>query len=220
MSTAALTEIVPPPADEPAPRPIDGLLAALRAGIDRQANERRLFDRYYRLICHFFRRRGCTTDEAEDLSQETFLRIFDGLSSYRGEARLETWMLRIAENVLMQKVRRASSAKRNAQETSLDSLDGEGPEPSGEDTKTLPAEPLRRLLGKEQARALLAALDELPPQMEQCLRLRFIQELSYREIARALQLSIDSVKVQLHRGRRRLRERLAGTFDHPTGGER
>lgn len=227
MPTAPLYQTAAQAAGEPAPRPIDGILAALRAGIDREANERRLFDLYYRLVRHFFRRRGCSGDEAEDLSQETFLRLFDRLESFRGEARFETWMLRIAENVLREEVRRASTAKRSARETSIEALrdqappemprGSEGPDVarSGEVEST--AEPLRRLLDGEKDRALLAALDELPPQMGQCLRLRFIQELSYREIAAVLRLSIDTVKVQLHRGRKRLRHLLSDHFDHRHG---
>jgi len=194
---------------------IEDLLAALRTGIDRETHQRQLFQRYYRLVRHYFRRRGWPAEQVEDLSQETFLRVFHSLDGFRGEARFETWLLRIADNAHGELLRRASTAKRAATETSLDELKtGEQEALDIEvDDEECDAEPLRRLLSKEQAQTVMAALDDLPPQMGQCVLLRFGQELSYREIASILHLSIGTVKAQLHRGRQRLRQAMANRFD-------
>jgi RNA polymerase sigma-70 factor (ECF subfamily) len=208
-----------------APREVDRLLDQLRDGRDREANQRRLFRRYYRLVRHFFLRRGCSPEEAEDLSQETFLRLFRALDDFRGDARFESWLLRIAGNVHCEMLRKASAGKRSALETPLDPSAESGNGVGEPGAAASVAEPLRRLLGKERVRVLASALDRLPPQMGQCFLLRFGQELSYREIAEVLQTSIDVVKVQLHRGRRQLRQLLAEHFDDPswndlTGGGR
>ena len=204
----------------PQARPIEDLLAALRAGIDRETNQRHLFQRYYRLVRHYFRCRGWTAEQVEDLSQEPFLRVFHSLDGFRGEARFETWLLRIANNAHCELLRRASTAKRAASETSLDQLTAGEDEAAGieVDSEERDAEPLRRLLSKEQALTVMTALDDLPPQMGQCVLLRFSQELSYREIASILHLSVGTVKAQLHRGRRRLRQAMANRFD-PFPGE-
>lgn len=190
-------------------REIEVLLDELRAGNDQEQNQRWLFRRYYRLVCHFFHQRGRMPEEVEDLSQETFLRVFRGLDGFRGESRFESWLLSIADNVHRETWRKAATAKRASDETSLEEVT----ETAEEGIRDRDAIPLRRLLGKEQVRAVTAAIDQLPAQMGHCVMLRFTQELSYREIAEVLQISVDAVKVQLHRGRHRLRQILAGHFD-------
>ncbi len=68
--------------------------------------------------------------------------------------------------------------------------------------------PLRAALDGERLAAVVAALDGLPDQMRRCAVLRLFQDLSYREIAAALRVSVDVVKVQLFRARKQLREEL------------
>lgn len=183
--------------------------------------ERRLFRRYHRLVCHVLARRGHPADLVDDLSQEVFLRVFRGLSSFRGDGRFESWLLRIVETVHLESLRHASTAGRRADRVvSLDVVEpraGAGAAPQRSDdllgASTDAAGPLRRVLGRERVQAVDDTVRAMPPQMRRCMRLRFEDELSYREIADVLQVSIDVVKVQIHRGRRRLRDEL--TTDIP-----
>ncbi|MEM7354309.1 MAG: sigma-70 family RNA polymerase sigma factor, partial [Acidobacteriota bacterium] len=71
---------------------------------------------------HFFRRRGFGIEQSQDLTQETFLRVFEALPAFRGESRFETWLLRIARNLLAQELRSRRVAKRRGQEVSLDDI--------------------------------------------------------------------------------------------------
>lgn len=77
---------------------------------------------------------------------------------------------------------------------------------------TVPAVQLDELLHKERVQLLRAAITELSPQMQECIKLRVYHDCSYKEIADLMKLSIETVKVHLHRARRTLKKRLSGHF--------
>ena len=170
---------------------------------------RQLYDRYNRPLYTFFANRGFTSEECREMLQESFFRAFRSVSRFREEAGPFTWLMSIARNVWLEEERKRARLKRSAKEVSLeailqerdfDSVDG------GADGQ------LRLLLEEEQGWLVQEAMDDLPDQMRYCVELRVCQELRYREIAEAMQISIGTVKSQLSEARARLRARLAGHF--------
>lgn len=165
----------------------------------------KIYDRYRGPVYNFFANRSFSQEECRDLVQETFYRAFRGAPDFRGEAQIGTWLISIAANIWREEMRRRSRRKRSAQELSLETLRQEkGFEPPEEAARGQ----LHRALVGEEVQMLHEALLELPPQMRQCLRLRIIQGLRYREIAEVMQISVGTVKSQIAKAKTRLQERL------------
>lgn len=196
-------------------KPIDRIIAEWQAGIDREENFRRLFERYYRPVYRFFEKRGFSREECRDLTQETFIRVYIGMAGFRGEARFETWLFHIATNTYMKELRHRSAQKRAGHHIPLD--DSGTAQTSASEGRTVvdPASdrgPLDDVLNGEQRQVLRQAIASLPEQMRKCLLLRLYQELSYKEIARVMRLSEETVKAHLYQARQRLRAQLADYF--------
>jgi len=193
--------------------PIEPIIQRLRDGTGREESFRTLFDRFYWPLFRFFEHRGFSTEECQDLIQETFIRVYRGIETFRGEARWEHWLFRIAANTAIKALRHRAAAKRAGHEVPLE-VEEEGDSPAlatGESARGT-AEPLRQLLGKEMKDLLVKAIEGLPGQMRRCVRLRVLQDLDYDEIAEILQLSPSTVKVQLFKARKRLQMELGSSF--------
>lgn len=195
--------------------PIDHIVQRLRDGAGREESFRLLFNRFYWPLFRFFEHRGFSTEECQDLIQETFLRVHRGIEAFRGDARWEHWLFRIAANTAIKAMRHRAAAKRDGRSIPWDGEDvGDSPPaaaggcPRGAEA---PA-PLRRLLGKEARELLTQAVAGLPAQMQRCVRLRIFQDLDYGEIAEVLQVSPSTVKVQLFKARKRLQLELGDSF--------
>jgi RNA polymerase sigma-70 factor (ECF subfamily) len=196
-------------------QPIASIVEQLRHGNRREECFRLLFDRFYWPLFRFFTGRGFSTEECQDLIQDTFLRVYRGIEDFRGDARWEHWLFRIAANTAVKTLRHRAAAKRAGRTVPLEEKDVEG-SPSmaaggGPGGAEAPA-PLRRLLDKERMELLSRAIAGLPAQMRRCVRLRVFQDLDYEEIAKALQISPSTVKVQLFKARKRLQSELEDSF--------
>jgi RNA polymerase sigma-70 factor (ECF subfamily) len=174
----------------------------LRDDAGKEESFRSLFDRFHGPLFHFFQNRGFSTQESQDLIQETFLRVYVGIDAFRGESRWEHWLFRIAANTALKAVRHRAAAKRAGESVPLE----------GEEIEAAGPAPLRQLLGKERLELLVEAIDRLPAQMRRCVRLRVFQDLDYDEIAEVLQISPSTVKVQLFKARKRLKMELGGSI--------
>ena len=155
--------------------------------------------RVYRVIFLLVRDR----DTADTLTQECFLRAYLKRSSFRGECRIETWLLRIAVNLVRDhgRSRRASFWKRLV---GLDDGEDNGAEP-----RQLPApgpSAEHALLVREELEAVWKALSGLSPQQRAIFFLRYEEEMSLAQIADVLDLKTGSVKSQLARATGKLRE--------------
>ena len=142
--------------------------------------------------------------DAEDTAQEAFLKAFRNLTSFRGESKFGTWLISITLNEARNRLRK----KKVMPTESLDEVPGEQGHVSPallRDWKEIPSEALER---KEIRVILKAAVDTLPPIYRDTFLLRDIEELSVAETAEALQISIASVKVRLHRARIMLQKNL------------
>lgn len=165
-----------------------------------------LFQRYYRPVVAFFQRRGFSFEESRDLAQETFLRVFKNMDSFRGESAVETWLFQIAGNLYKNTLRSRQTQKRDAQEVSLESTEAVG------ELSVKGSDPLCIVLTGEEIRLLRDALNDLPPQMKLAVSLRVERDLKYREIADEMDVSIETVKAHLYQARQHLRDRLANYF--------
>jgi RNA polymerase sigma-70 factor (ECF subfamily) len=208
-----------PADDEGAARWVEAWLEARAAGEDGSHAFRQLFDLHYRPVWRFFARRGFPHEECHDLTQETFVRVYTGMDGFRGEARFETWLFRIALNTYRKALRYRGADKRAGRELSLeDANGGVRTEAETADEAVLPMadpprQPLDDMLGNEKRRALKRAVAELPDQMRRCVVLRIYQDLPYKEIAGTMKVSIETVKAHLFQARRRLRVALADHFE-------
>ena len=145
-------------------------------------------------------------DEALDLSQEVFLRVFRTLASFRGQSALRTWIYRIVINQARNRQRWWRRRHRDEQ-VSLDAH----VEKFGEiESKNDSATPDRVFVRKETASRIWKALDRLPFDQRTALILREIDGLRYDEIAYSLGIAVGTVKSRLTRARQALREELLG----------
>jgi RNA polymerase sigma-70 factor (ECF subfamily) len=143
--------------------------------------------------------------DAEDTAQEAFLKAYRNLAGFRGEAKFGTWLVSITLN-------EARSRLRNRDNMKLESLD-EPPDDQGHtspallrDWREIPSEALER---KEVGQLLHQAVTALPAIYREVFVLREVEGLSINEAAGALDISIASVKVRLHRARMMLQRTLA-----------
>jgi RNA polymerase sigma-70 factor, ECF subfamily len=162
----------------------------------------------YGLLCRLTE----NPEEARDLTQETFLRAFQNIGSFRGDADLRTWIYRIAINQARNRWRWWRRRKREAT-VSLDTPEGPFGQPLNATLRTERSEdPEQQTLARERERVLRAALQTLGSAYRETVVLRDIEGFSYEEIAVTLEISIGTVKSRLSRGREELRRRLEGSL--------
>jgi RNA polymerase sigma-70 factor, ECF subfamily len=144
--------------------------------------------------------------DAEDVAQETVIKVYQNLDKFRGDSQFRTWVLSIARNEGLGRLRKISSRRE-------DSLDAETDEQTGDYTpailtswREIPAEALEQ---KELGNILRDAIEGLPEIYRNVVVLRDIEELDIRESAAVLGISEASVKVRLHRARALLQRNLA-----------
>jgi RNA polymerase sigma-70 factor (ECF subfamily) len=199
------------PSDED---PSRRLVELIQRGIDVESSFGQLFKLHARRIRNFFQQRGFSKDEADDLTQDVFLRVFRGIASFRLESGFKTWLFEIADHVYQNELRRRGAGKRKGWETSIETggQDEEG-KPAGFEPP--PSEPraLADVLERERAVALSEAIRGLPDQMRTCFLLRYDQGRKYKEIAVLMKISIDTVKAHLFQARKRLKLELSETED-------
>ena len=151
-------------------------------------------------------------EEARDLTQETFLRAFQSIASFRGDSDLRTWIYRIAINQARNRWRWWRRRRRDST-VSLDATDD-----SGRQTlfATLRSEnsrdPEQDTLAHEREEVLKKALHGLRRVYRETVILRDIEGFAYEEIAVALEISVGTVKSRLARGRQELRRKLEGSL--------
>ena len=159
-----------------------------------------LVDHFKHLVFALIARTIADRSRAEDVAQEVFLRVHRGLPYFRGEARLSTWIFRIVVNVCSHE-RTVDHARGAATQVSLDDPDSRLRAPSTVD---------RRFTDLELRDRLEKAIQQLPSQYRILIAGHYLQGLQYEDLADAMNLPLGTVKTQLHRAKRRLRELLEG----------
>ncbi|HEY8185037.1 MAG TPA: sigma-70 family RNA polymerase sigma factor [Pyrinomonadaceae bacterium] len=151
------------------------------------------------------------SEEARDLTQETFLRAFQSISRFRGEADLRTWLYRIAINQARNRWRWWRRRRRDST-VSLDATQGQSNQTL---MKTLaePSEnPEQQALAHERELALRSALQKVGRAYRETVILRDIEGFTYEEIATTLEINVGTVKSRLARGRQELKRKLEGSL--------
>jgi RNA polymerase sigma-70 factor (ECF subfamily) len=192
----------PPPADRLtlAGAPDGSVVAEILRDNDAAAQELvRRFERpVYNLIVRMVRDPGT----AEDLAQETFIKVFRSLHTFDAKLRFSAWILKIANNTAIDSLRRARPA--------TVSLDDEGAGGAEWVPDPLALSPERAATRQQLAEAFEIALGRLRPEFSRVLVLRYQEDLDYDEIATVLDVPLGTVKTFLHRARHALARELAG----------
>ena len=179
-----------------APTSPDLFLARRAAKADPQAWDEiveRYGERIFNLAFRFTGRQA----EAEDLTQDIFLKLYRNLDRYRGEVPLMAWTLRLSRNLCIDHYRHHRT-RRQAESVSDEVLEHL---PSGDD-------PQRRSQRRERRRLVHQVLAEMSESLASVLMLRDLQGLSYEEIAGFFEVPVGTVKSRLNRGRRELVRRI------------
>jgi RNA polymerase sigma-70 factor (ECF subfamily) len=172
----------------------EALVARLRAGEPR-AFEELVIAHQHRVFSVAFRMLG-NRAEAEEVAQEVFLRVHRAIGSFRGEAKLSTWLYGIASRLCLNRLGGGERRLTRQGEETLERLPGSGSDPAAEMEQS------------ELTQALHRAIDELSEERRIVVVLRDVEGLSYEEIAGALDLELGTVRSRLHRARMDLKAKL------------
>jgi RNA polymerase sigma-70 factor (ECF subfamily) len=145
------------------------------------------------------------SDEADDLAQEVFEKASRGLDDFRGESKLSTWLYRIATNTALDRLRSRSS-KRISEHVQLET--SAGVEDRNIWTGQATTHTDQQIIRKEMSECVRGFVDTLPPDYRTVIVLSELEGLKNREIAEILQVSLDVVKIRLHRARASLKTQL------------
>src|SRR5580692_8508513 len=172
---------------------------------------RRYEGKIFRLAMHITQNR----EDAEDVLQETFLKAYEHLDQFQGNSKFYTWIVRIAVNQALMKLRRRKADR----SVSLDETIDTGEDNIVREIAAWGEDPEERFSREELGELLDSAIKGLEPPYRSVFVLRDIEDLSTEETADALDLSIPAVKSRLLRARLQLRERLNKYFKNRTGGD-
>ncbi|HRU39543.1 MAG TPA: RNA polymerase sigma factor [Candidatus Goldiibacteriota bacterium] len=179
------------------------LMLKVKAG-DRQAFNV-IVDKYSREIINYAYRFTGIKEDAEDIGQEVFVRVFNAAPGYTASAKFTTWLYRIAYNACVDYIRKR---KHGGKVSSLDAVEGET-EIQVPDPNNKPADEL--MLDAEESAGIRAALSLLPEKQRAALILKVYEDKSYAEIAEILGVSVASVESMIFRARTAMRQVLKKT---------
>ena len=168
-----------------------------------------IVSRYKVKIYNYVYRMTGNAEDAEDLTQEVFVRMYTGLSSFRAEASLSTWLFRIAGNLVIDKYRR--SKKEKGIVSSLDTTPAYGSNSDEEGTRDVPdwSQTPEKLLGQKELGAQIeGALLRLPEKLRSAVILYDIEGLSYEDIALMEKVPLGTIKSRIFNARVALRQQL------------
>jgi len=147
-------------------------------------------------------------EDAEDVLQEAFLKAFEHLPDFREDSRFYTWIVRIAVNQALMKLRK----RRSSREVPMDDSEGEDRDVAVREFADWKPNPEQQYAQAELEGILQRAVSDLPPGFRTVFYLRDVEGLSTEETAEMLSLSVGAVKARLFRARLRLRDELSKTF--------
>ncbi|MBU0616118.1 MAG: sigma-70 family RNA polymerase sigma factor [Planctomycetes bacterium] len=185
------------------PAGLDRLLRRARRRDSQALHE--LVDMYSARVFGLLYRLTGSRETAEDLLQETFLRVVRAIPEYRHGGKFEAWLFRIAANLARDCARRAA---RRGHPFTLDGSGREGELRLPELADAAQPDPGGELLRKETGQRLAELLHELPEMDREIVLLRHFSELSFREIAELLDIPLGTALARAHRALKRLRAAL------------
>lgn len=177
-------------------------LAKLAQSGDTQAFAE-IVELYKDKIFHLAYRMLSNRHEAEDVVQDTFLRVYRNITRYDVNQKFSTWIYRIATNLCIDRLRkRKPNYSLDAEMNDQEGVDGYSMIPSDDRT------PESYLLVSETQRMIHEAIESLPAKYKSVMVLRYLQDMSLQEISDVLDMPVTTIKTRVHRGREFLRKKL------------
>ncbi len=165
-----------------------------------------LVERYQKRLVNYLYRMVRNLEEAHDLTQEVFVRVYQALDRYDSQYRFSTWLFRVAQNAAIDVIR-----KRRVRLVPLSRRPDEGSEATVElDLPDDKPSALATLEGRERDATIRTAIDALPWEYRELILLRHYGELAYEEIADVKAMPLGTVKNKLFRARQMLKQQLLG----------
>lgn len=183
-----------------------------RGGPPEDEEFEKIYKEHSEAVLASFLKRGFRREDADDLTQDTFLRVSQSIGQFRGQSSLRTWILSIAENLGHNKVRWRRTKKRKGEEVSLEERAGIGLS-VGEKLEASEPGSLDKVLTDERVQKLNEAFMRLSPRVRECVLYRVHGGLKYREIAERMGTSIGTVKAQISQAKDQLKKELGPYFD-------
>lgn len=181
----------------------DELVRSVLAGDRERFGE--LVGRYQTRLVNYLYRIVRSLDDAHDLAQEVFIRVYQALDRYDSQYRFSTWLFRVAQNAAIDVLR-----KRRVQLVPISRREDSSGEPAPDfDLPSDDPTPLAILEGTERASEVRKAIDALPWEYRELILLRHYGELAYEEIADLKGMPLGTVKNKLFRARQMLKQHLA-----------
>jgi len=188
---------------------------ARRAGEGDESAFETLVARFHGRVYRLARRLTGSDGDAQDVMQDTFLQVYRGLGSFRGESKLSTWLFRIATNAALMHRRRRERRPAESLEEYAPRFDDEGRHQLGEAELSLPARADELLDRRRLVEHALEGIDRLPDLYRTAFVLRDLEEMPTAEVAAVLGCEPAAVRQRVHRARLLLR----GYLSHLVGVE-
>ena len=181
------------------------VVAQARTGSE--AAYRELLSRYERPVFSLIFRMVRDRETAEDLAQETFIKVLNNLDRYSPEFKFSSWLFKIANNLTIDHLRRRRVDTISI-EGAPDAVTAESARATSIAVVSAGESPLEELESKELGTAIERAIGKLRPEYRACIMLRHVEDKSYEEIAEIVKLPLGTVKTYIHRARHELRAAL------------
>ncbi|MBA3467473.1 MAG: sigma-70 family RNA polymerase sigma factor [Gemmatimonadaceae bacterium] len=170
---------------------------------------RELISRYERPVFSLVFRMVRDRETAEDLAQETFIKVLNNIDRYRPEFKFSSWLFKIANNITIDHLRRRQ-LDTISMEGAPDAVTAESARATSIAVASSAPSALEQLESRELGGAIEKAIAKLRPEYRACIILRHVEDYSYDEIAEIVKLPLGTVKTYIHRARQELRESLEG----------
>lgn len=172
-----------------------------------EAAYRELLTRYERPVFSLIFRMVRDRETAEDLAQETFIKVLNNLDRYSPEFKFSSWLFKIANNLTIDHLRRRRVDTISI-EGAPDAVTAESAKATSISVVSANESPLEELESRELGTAIERAIGKLRPEYRACIMLRHVEDKSYEEIAEIVKLPLGTVKTYIHRARHELRAAL------------
>jgi RNA polymerase sigma-70 factor (ECF subfamily) len=168
---------------------------------------RELLSRYERPVFSLIFRMVRDRETAEDLAQETFVKVLNNIDRYSPDFKFSSWLFKIANNLTIDHLRRRRVDTISI-EGAPDAVTSESAKATSITIASSDQSPLAELESRELGLAIERAIGKLRPEYRACIMLRHVEDRSYEEIAEIVKLPLGTVKTYIHRARHELRMAL------------
>ncbi len=193
---------------------IDKLLVKRSKSGDIEAFEQLIFD-YQKKAYNIALRVMGNQEDAKDMCQEAFIRIFKSIEGFKEQSSFSTWMYRIVTNVCLDEIRKKKKSETVSLDVTYETENGQIHFETASDDDT----PEEAYIRTEKKRIVLKSINELSEEYKTVIVLRDIQGFSYEEIANILCCSIGTVKSRINRGRNILKDKLKTALELSSHGD-